>query len=216
MSAMASQTTSISIAYATFCSGPEQRKHQSSASLAFVRGIHRWPVNSPHKGPVTRKMFPFDDVIILTDLHEWQLNINTRIAHKRPAAYIRHIILAYYAQFACPPYTDFMLSSTQTSIRRRKLTPVMSQTFWWLISLISHRSPVQGNATKRLAMMSRHGKLSALLVLRDGKSTGYRWIPLMHKGSVTLRFNVSIAVCWTTCGTVGDLRHRCPCDAIVM
>ena len=39
-------------------------KHQSSASLAFVRGIHRWPVNSPHKGPVTRKMFPFDDVIM--------------------------------------------------------------------------------------------------------------------------------------------------------
>ena len=29
-----------------------------------VRGIHRWPVNSPHKGPVTRKMFPFDDVIM--------------------------------------------------------------------------------------------------------------------------------------------------------
>ena len=39
-------------------------KHRSSASLAFVRGIHRWPVNSPHKGPVTRKMFPFDDVIM--------------------------------------------------------------------------------------------------------------------------------------------------------
>ena len=42
----------------------DQRKHQSSASLAFVRGIHRWPVNSPHKWPVTRKMFPFDDVIV--------------------------------------------------------------------------------------------------------------------------------------------------------
>ena len=33
-------------------------------SLAFMRGIHRWPVNSPHKGPVTRKMSPFDDVIM--------------------------------------------------------------------------------------------------------------------------------------------------------
>ena len=40
-------------------------KYQSSASLTFVRGIHRWPVNSPHKRPVTRKMFPFDDVIML-------------------------------------------------------------------------------------------------------------------------------------------------------
>ena len=45
-------------------SGAYQRKHQRSASLAFVRGIHRWPVNSPHKGLVTRKMFPFDDVIM--------------------------------------------------------------------------------------------------------------------------------------------------------
>ena len=47
----------------TIYSCADQRKHQSSASLAFVRGIHRWPVNSPHKWPVTRKMFPFDDVI---------------------------------------------------------------------------------------------------------------------------------------------------------
>ena len=44
--------------------GTDQRKHQSSTSLAFVRGIHQWPVNSPHKGPVTLKMFPFDDVIM--------------------------------------------------------------------------------------------------------------------------------------------------------
>ena len=47
-----------------FIQGADQRKYQSSASLAFVRGIHRWPVNSPHQGPVTRKMFPFDDVIM--------------------------------------------------------------------------------------------------------------------------------------------------------
>ena len=37
---------------------------RSSASLAFVWGIHQWPVNSPHKRPVTRKVFPFDDVIM--------------------------------------------------------------------------------------------------------------------------------------------------------
>ena len=45
-------------------SGADQRKHQISASLAVVRGIHRWPANSPHKGPVTRKMVPLDDVIM--------------------------------------------------------------------------------------------------------------------------------------------------------
>ena len=65
MIAMASQITSLTIVYSTVYSGVHQRKHQSSASLAFVRGIHRWPVNSPHKRPVTRKMFPFDDVIML-------------------------------------------------------------------------------------------------------------------------------------------------------
>ena len=64
MGAMASQITSLAIVYSTVYSDANQRKHQSSASLAFVRGIHRGPMNSPHKWPVTRKMFPFDDVII--------------------------------------------------------------------------------------------------------------------------------------------------------
>ena len=64
MSARASQITSLTIAYSTFYSGADQGKYQSSASLAYVRGIHRWPVNSPHKGPVTRVIFPFDDVIM--------------------------------------------------------------------------------------------------------------------------------------------------------
>ena len=60
--------TSLTIAYSTVYSGADQSKHQSSASLAFVWGIHRGPVNSPHKWPVTRKMFPFDDVIMKGDL----------------------------------------------------------------------------------------------------------------------------------------------------
>ena len=64
MGALASQITSLMIVYSTVYLGTDQRKHQSSASLAFVRGIHRWPVNSPHKRPVTRNMLPFDDVII--------------------------------------------------------------------------------------------------------------------------------------------------------
>ena len=64
MSAMASHITSIAIVYSTNYSGADHRKYQSFASLAFVRGIHRWPVNFPRKGPVTRNMFPFDDVIM--------------------------------------------------------------------------------------------------------------------------------------------------------
>ena len=88
MDSMTTQITSLAIVYSTVHSGSNQRKHQSSASPAFVRGIHREPVNSlnprlaerpletngrlanrrlnyPHKGPVTRKMFPFDDVIMV-------------------------------------------------------------------------------------------------------------------------------------------------------
>ena len=64
MDKMASQITSLTIVYSTVYSGADQSKHQSSASVAFVWGIHRGPVNSPHKWPVTRKMLPFDDVII--------------------------------------------------------------------------------------------------------------------------------------------------------
>ena len=68
MSAIASQIVSLTIVYLTIYSDTDQRKHQSSASLAFVRRIHRWPMNSPHKEPVTRKMFHFDDVIMRKQL----------------------------------------------------------------------------------------------------------------------------------------------------
>ena len=64
MSAMASQITSLTSVYPTVYSNADQRKYQSSASLAFVRLIQRWPVNTPHKGPLTRKMFPFDGVFV--------------------------------------------------------------------------------------------------------------------------------------------------------
>ena len=64
MTTIASQIPSLAVVYLTVYSDVDQRKHQSSALLAFVWGIHRGPLNSPHKGPVTRKMFPFDDVIM--------------------------------------------------------------------------------------------------------------------------------------------------------
>ena len=64
MSATASQIPRVSIVCSPVCSGTDQRKHQRSTSLAFVRGIHPWPVDSSYKGPVTQKMFPFDDVIL--------------------------------------------------------------------------------------------------------------------------------------------------------
>ena len=65
MDTKASQITSLAIVYSTVYSDADKRRHQSSVSLAFVWGIHRWPVNSPHKWQLTRKMFPFDFVIML-------------------------------------------------------------------------------------------------------------------------------------------------------
>ena len=69
MTTMAPQITGLTVVYSTVYSDEDQRKHQSSASLAFVWGIvgnSPGPVNSHHKGPVTRKMFPFDDVILIS------------------------------------------------------------------------------------------------------------------------------------------------------
>ena len=64
MGTIASQITSLTIVYSTIYSGIDQRKHQSSASLAFVWGNHQGPVgpvNASHKWPVMRKLFPFDE-----------------------------------------------------------------------------------------------------------------------------------------------------------
>ena len=72
MSVIASQITGVAIICSAICSGADQRKHQSSASLAFVMVIHRWPVNSPHKWPVSGKMFLFDDVLVVV---KYQLNM---------------------------------------------------------------------------------------------------------------------------------------------
>ena len=64
MGAITYQITSLTIVFSAVYSRANQRKHQRSASLALMLGIHRWLVNSPHKWPVTRKMFTFDNVVM--------------------------------------------------------------------------------------------------------------------------------------------------------
>ena len=73
MGAIAFQITSLAIVYLTVYSDADRGKPQSSAPLDFVRGIRRWPVNSPHKWPVTRKMFPFVDVIMCVGIPQYLL-----------------------------------------------------------------------------------------------------------------------------------------------
>ena len=111
MGAIASQITSLAIVYSTVYSDTNQRKHQSSASLSFVRGIHRGPVNSPHKWPVTRKMFPFDDVImsypIMTsptshqrhDSVRYRLDLNQYVAQVRMAKFIQFVMYSLTFRF---------------------------------------------------------------------------------------------------------------------
>ena len=84
MNKMSFQISSVAVVYSTVVSYADQRKHQSSASLAFVWEIHRWPVNSPHKSQWRVKMFPFDDVIMLSfshvgqDIRRWYTNDEVR------------------------------------------------------------------------------------------------------------------------------------------
>ena len=74
MGAMTSQISSLTIVYSAAYSGTDQRKHQNSELLAFVRGIHWSPVNSPHKWTVTRIFFPFVDIIMMLLPTETHLN----------------------------------------------------------------------------------------------------------------------------------------------
>ena len=106
MSLMASQITSLTIVYSAVYSGADQRKHQSSASLAFVRGIH--------KGPVTWKMFPFDDVIMISHFLSAQSNQPSTAASMEhflntPTQPILHnrfcmILMVYYFHIALPSW----------------------------------------------------------------------------------------------------------------
>ena len=92
--AIASQITSLTIAYSIVYSDADQRKHQSSTSLDFVRGIHRGPVNSPHKWPVTRKMFPFDDVIMNGLIWNW-----TPVAYLSDVGHVHYWFRSWYVVF---------------------------------------------------------------------------------------------------------------------
>ena len=106
MSAMTSQISGVSIVCSTVCASTDQRKYQSPGALAFVRGIHVWPVDSPHKGPVTRKMFPFDNVMMYHHLLSCHPRHVNRFAQHRPV--------------------------TQNATKGKKVGPIMLSTARWL------------------------------------------------------------------------------------
>ena len=116
MGAMASQIASVSILYSTVCSGTNQRKHQSPASLAFLRGVRRWPVDPPHKGPVTRKMYPFYDVIIIYRQLSWE---GTQCCYQYIISYIRACLTPSLLHRKLPPsemYPKIMEIKTRSNL----------------------------------------------------------------------------------------------------
>ena len=150
MGAMASQITSLTSVYSTVHSVADQRKHQTSALLAFVRGIHRWPVNSSHKGPVTRKMFPFDDVIM-----NWSFascahhNVSTPTPNMKSAVsisdHVKQLLLksyfrTYHSPCAILKYVTYDHSIMNTRIilsghyskLRWTITQIGKKTMWFL------------------------------------------------------------------------------------
>ena len=111
MGVMTSQITSLAIVYKTGYSGADQRKHQSSASLAFVRGIHRWPVNCPQMGPVTRKMFPFDDVIMITMYLHLPHERVIHLKHTSFSSPLRHLAINFDTILWALKYLSLQLPS---------------------------------------------------------------------------------------------------------
>ena len=172
LGAIASQITSLTIVYSTVYSDADQRKHQSSASLAFVRGIHREPVNSRHKWPVTRKMFPFDDVIM-----KWRATLAaiTGTIIMMPLFESNRYYLFEVLQMSCrdfkkvsPEMSEITDNSTVCAIASPVLTakktlklritvPIVLGIQWWPVDS-PHKGPVMLMVwTYEVLMISAHG-----------------------------------------------------------
>ena len=172
MVAISSQITSLTIIQSTIYSDADQIKHQSSASPAFVRGIHRWPVHSPHKWPVTRNMFPFDDVIIYSFVMDC-----TRIWHDRLHPYMIK-------------YVYLWLMSNHIYHRNTTLEPVFIPLLYFIFFLAEslstyimlHEDCVHLSKTSG-AYMSRSTMASLVrwwIVAFFGDKSSYHFFPIVH------------------------------------
>ena len=139
MNAMASQITGVSIAQ-PFVRAQIKKIHQSSASLAFERGIHWWPLDSLHKGPVTQKIFPFDDVIML-----W--HSLTRYACARLAKH--YILIAWVSDLDSFPYVhhfekahcDYFTWKKYHDYNKVKFYSIIAD-FFFITDMISNQEPI--------------------------------------------------------------------------
>ena len=153
---------------------PFQRKYQSSASLAFVRGIHRWPVNSPHRGSVALKLFPFDDVIIIST--------NADLAH-------RHIYITRRGRLSVSTIAYRFQEKLPISYQSIQLYSSFSCTLHVCCTLVCYRIPF---AWWRHDMQM----LPVLICLCDGN----RWISITN-GRQCETFMFYVLLAWTSCWT---------------
>ena len=172
MDTMTSQITSLMIVYSTVYSGADQRKHQSSVSLAFVRVIHRWP----HKGPITRKMFPFYDVIMYIDdqqilLDPWNEHRSWCIPVMNSEAYI-------YAGQTTGCVTACMLLATKQRPKLRFTASVASPLAFWGLTMDTYD-----------IYASRRHMASWMLIMID---SGNALSPAQHQ-----------TITWTSSGELG-------------
>ena len=132
---VASQITSFMNVYSIVYSGTDQRKHRSHVSLAFVRGIHRWPVNSPHKGPVTCKIFSFDDVIMVHPVAA-QPDILVIMIHytdvimSRLASQITSLTVVYTIVYSDADQRKYQSSASQAFVQGIHRSPMNSPHKW--------------------------------------------------------------------------------------
>ena len=132
MTMLASQITSLPVVCSIVYSDVNQRKHQSSASLAFVREIHRGPVNFPHKWPVTRKMFPFDDVIM-----DWTSQEEKGVASKVPITIsfnepLEYVFRTYAGHIPAPADKSSICNYVHCNVMCGMKSFIHSQTLWSL------------------------------------------------------------------------------------
>ena len=144
------------------CSDADQRKHQSSASLAFVRGIHRSPVNSPHRWPVTRKMSSFDDVIV------W-LAIFWVMAMLAPDPALSRKLILWRVFFLIHGNAMRTISEKLYSLHGYKLALTLQDP--------QHNHTVVSQETNLYMMTSSNGNIFRVTGHLCGEFTGPQWIP---------------------------------------
>ena len=193
MGAMASKITSLTIVYSTVYSGTDQSKHQSSASLAFVWGIHRGPVNSPHKWPVTRKMFPLDDVIMLFQTTSLHLNQCWLISNYIPKDTFQ-LIISNYQKYSFKKM-HFKMSSAKwrpfcfsfhVSINQSRIYPSSYSTSSTLVRYPPDIHLYHPLKIRYIMMTSSNGNIFRVTGPLCGDFTGHRWFPLIKASEVEL------------------------------